>query len=113
MSEISEPSSGTTVKPDSKVIARILIIMTVLLLGSVIASFFWGDWRVTGGLIIGGLLSFVNFYWLKASLANMLGMAAAGVTEPKVLTILKYNLRFFALIMADQFILESAETCRL
>jgi len=99
MSEISEPSNGATVKPDDRFIRRILIIMTVLLLASIIVSLFVFEIRVTAGLIVGGLLSFLNFYWLKASLGKMLGMAAAGTSEPKILWLLKYNLRFMSLIL--------------
>ena len=74
--------------------------MTVLLGLSVIASLFLAGWRVTAGLIVGGLLGFLNFYWLKASLARMLGQAAAtGFAEPTGLWMLRYNLRFFSLIM--------------
>jgi hypothetical protein len=100
MSEISEPSSSPTVKPDTNILRRILIIMAVLLIVAVIASFFLGDWRVTAGLAIGGALSFVNFFWLKSSLGHMLGMAAAGAAEPKILWVLKYNLRFMSLVLA-------------
>ena len=99
MSEISEPSDGTAIKPDTKVLRRILIIMTVLLAASVITSFFLWEWRVTAGLIVGGVLGIVNFYWLKASLGKMLGLAAAGSVEPTGLWLLRYNLRFFSLIL--------------
>ena len=73
--------------------------MTVLLAASVITSFFLWDWRVPLGLIIGGTLGFVNFYWLKSSLGKMLGLAAAGTPEPVGLWLLRYNLRFFALVI--------------
>lgn len=99
MSEISEPSRDPTVKPDTKVLRRILIIMTVLLVASVIAGFFFWEWRVPVGLLIGGVLGFVNFYWLKASLGKMLGLAAGGSVEPLGLWLLRYNLRFLSLLM--------------
>jgi len=100
MSEISEPSNGEAVKPDTMIIRRILVIKTVLLVLAVTASLFLAGWRVTAGLVIGGLLGFVNFYWLKASLGRMLGQAAAtGAPEPTGLWLLRYNLRFFALIV--------------
>jgi len=99
MSEISEPSNDATVKPDTLIIRRILIIMTVLLIASIIVSLFLAEWHVTTGLMIGGLLSFANFYWLKASLGRMLGQAAAGSGEPMSLWLLRYNLRFFSLIL--------------
>jgi hypothetical protein len=100
MSEISEPSSSVAVKPDDRIIKRILIIMTVLLIASVILTLFVFQWRDTLGLVIGGMMSFLNFYWLKASLGKMLGSAAdTGVTEPTGLWLLRYNLRFLSLIL--------------
>ena len=105
MSEISEPSSpgspsgDAAVKPDDRVIRRILVIMTILTLTSVIVSLFVFGPRETIGLVIGGLLSFLNFYWLKASLRQMLGQAAAGKAEPTSLWLLRYNLRFLSLIL--------------
>jgi hypothetical protein len=99
MSEISEPSNDAPVKPDINILRRILIIMTVLLIASIIVSLFLAEWHVTTGLMIGGLLSFVNFYWLKASLGRMLGQAAAGSPEPMGLWLLRYNLRFFSLVL--------------
>ena len=100
MSEISEPSSEAAAKPDGNVLKRILLIMTVLLIIGVTVCLFAFGWRETAGLIIGGALSFVNFYWLKASLGKMLGAAAeTGAAEPTGLWLLRYNLRFLALLI--------------
>ncbi|HEV7643081.1 MAG TPA: ATP synthase subunit I [Pyrinomonadaceae bacterium] len=100
MSEISEPSNGSTGKPGD-ILRRILLIMAVLLIIGVAVCLFVFGWRETAGLIIGGALSFLNFYWLKASLGKMLGVAAeTGAPEPTGLWLLRYNLRFlFLLIM--------------
>lgn len=99
MSEISELSDDTITKPDPNVITRILIIMAVLLVVAVIASLFYATWQETLGLIIGGALSFVNFYWLRSSLGRMLGLAAAGNAEPTAVWLVKYNVRFMSMLL--------------
>ena len=103
MSEISEPTdraASEAAKPGNKMLKRILVIMSVLLVISIVISPFVFGWRETGGLVIGGALSFLNFYWLKASLGRMLGLAASGNAEPTALWLIRYNLRFvFLLIM--------------
>jgi hypothetical protein len=100
MSEISDPSSAPTTKPDGQILSRILVIMAILLVAAIIASLIYFSWRETAGLVIGGALSFLNFYWLKASLGKMLGVAAAtGTTEPTSIWLLRYNLRFLALLI--------------
>src|ERR1044072_3769814 len=101
MSEISEPSDGSAGKPGSNTLRRVLLIMAVLLIIGVTVCLFAFGWRETVGLMIGGALSFLNFYWLKASLGKMFGVAAAtGAAEPTGLWLLRYNLRFlFLLIM--------------
>jgi hypothetical protein len=100
MSEISEPSDGATEKPGSDNLRRILLIMAVLLIIGVAVCLFAFGWRETVGLMIGGTLSFLNFYWLKASLGKMLGVAAkTGAAEPTGLWLLRYNLRFLFLLI--------------
>ncbi len=81
----------TTIVPLSH--ARILWIMAVVLSVAVIVSLFLADGRVTSGLIIGGILSFVNYYWLKFALRSV--FEKAGGEKPRFL-IGKYMLRYFA-----------------
>jgi hypothetical protein len=99
MSEISDPSSAPTNDPDGNILSRIVVIMAILLVAAVIASLVYFSWRETAGLAIGGALSFLNFYWLKASLGKMLSVAASGTAEPMSFWLLKYNLRFTSLVL--------------
>ncbi len=82
----------TTIVPISH--SRILWIMGVVLCAAVVISSFLADWRVTSGLILGGILSFINYYWLKFALKSVFEKAVGG-TKPSFL-IGKYMLRYFA-----------------
>ncbi|MGI8640678.1 MAG: ATP synthase subunit I [Pyrinomonadaceae bacterium] len=74
--------------------ARILWIMAIVLVVAVIGSLIFATWRVTTGLILGGILSFVNYYWLKFALKSVFEKAIEGA-KPKFL-VGKYILRYFA-----------------
>ena len=74
--------------------ARILWIMAIVLVVAIIGSLIFATWRVTTGLILGGILSFVNYYWLKFALKSVFEKAIEGA-KPKFL-VGKYILRYFA-----------------
>ncbi len=42
------------------------------------ASIFFAPWRVTTGLLLGGLLALFNHHWLRTSVAAMFGATLAG-----------------------------------
>ena len=74
---------------------RILWIMAIVLIIATIGSLIFATWHVTVGLIIGGILSFVNYYWLKFALKSVFEKAVEG-EKPKFL-VGKYILRYFAI----------------
>ena len=74
---------------------RILWIMAIVLVIATIASLIFATWHVTAGLIIGGILSFVNYYWLKFALHSVFEKAVVG-EKPKFL-VGKYIMRYFAI----------------
>ena len=79
---------------------RLLVLTGIIILLLVGGSLWLGDWRVTLGIILGGVLSLLNVYWLRLSLKNLLS-AAAGGSKPRfnsVLYILRYL--FIAVIVA-------------
>ena len=88
----STTDEETTVVPISH--SRILWIMAVVLLVAVTGSLIFAGRRVTLGLFFGGILSFINYYWLKFALKSVFANAAEG-EKPKFL-IGKYFLRYFA-----------------
>lgn len=72
----------------------ILIVMGVVVLVSSIAGFIYGGKAFGAGIIFGGILSFVNYFWLERSTRAMFvdaEMASTGLLAAK------YILRYFAL----------------
>lgn len=96
MSEETEPIAhgDENIKPLSH--GRILKLMGVLglagtVLGTALASFHFGL-----GVLVGSVLAFVNYYWLKFSIAKILNLAAETGEKPRLLG-LKYFARYLIL----------------
>lgn len=47
--------------------------MAVSLAAAVFGSILVAPWRVTTGLALGGVLAFLNYHWMRTSLASMFG----------------------------------------
>src|SRR5438128_2688318 len=95
MSGYSEPVANEREKSISLSHARILWLMAiVVILGSVL-SFIYIDAHFGSGILIGGILSFLNYYWLKKSLKDIFSQATEG-SRPSFLT-LNYFLRYLGL----------------
>lgn len=62
----------------------------------VLSACVW-PWRVTAGLLLGGLLSLLNFHWLRTSVAAVFGGTAAGA-RPK-LQASRYVLRYIVVAL--------------
>ncbi len=82
----------STVVPISH--SRILWIMAIVLFVAVAGSLIFATQRVTLGLIFGGILSFINYYWLKFALKSVFENVEEG--EKPSFLIGKYFLRYFA-----------------
>jgi len=97
MSEISEPvATEENLSAPQLSHRRILWIMAVVLAIAVAFSLVYAEWNFTFGLIIGGVLAFVNYYWLKLSLKNIFDKMAAGGEKPRFLAA-QYFFRYAAL----------------
>jgi len=59
---------------------------------AVVVSTMLQPWRVTTGLMLGGLLSLLNFHWLETSVAAVFNVTAA--ERPRV-RVSRYILRYF------------------
>ena len=59
---------------------------------AVIVSTMLQPWRVTTGLMLGGLLSLLNFHWLETSVAAVFNVSAA--ERPRI-RISRYIFRYF------------------
>jgi hypothetical protein len=78
MSENSKPDAviAETVAPLSN--DRILYAMCFVVITGTILGFIFKDWQFGLGFLFGGILSFINYYWLKASLKTLFETAAEG-----------------------------------
>ncbi len=98
MSENSEQTAEQTIQTLSH--RRILTIMAAVIIVSVLLGFIFISAFFAGGVLIGGILSFVNYYWLKQSLKRIFDRAVIG-EQPRFLAT-RYFLRYmvFGIILA-------------
>jgi hypothetical protein len=107
MSEISEPVASEENEHAPRLShRRILWIMAIVLAIAVALSLIYAQRDFTLGLIIGGILAFLNYFWLKSSLKNIFDTMAVG-EKPRFLAA-RYFLRYATLgaVAAVVFITE-------
>ncbi len=94
MSENSEPTDieQQTVAALSQ--RRILWSMFLTAVAGSVLGFVFVSWQFGSGVLLGGILSLVNYYWLKVSLKNVFDKAVGG-EKPGFLAG-KYFLRYLA-----------------
>ena len=80
---------------NSDIDGRIFRTMAVSVLIAVVASVPFAEWRVTVGLLLGGLLSLLNHYWLISSTTAAFKVVAHGA-KPR-LSLLNYILRYLVI----------------
>ena len=74
---------------------RILRTMAFVVLVGAISSFVFISWQLGAGFIIGGILAFLNYYWLKVSLKKIFDKAISG-ENPRFLGV-NYFLRYLGI----------------
>ena len=79
---------------DAALERRLVRGMAVSVALAVLVSAFAAPWRVTTGLILGGVLAFFNHHWLRTSLRAVFGGAADAGHRPR-LGASRYVLRYF------------------
>jgi ATP synthase I chain len=81
--------------------------MFVAVAAAVAISLPLAPWRVTTGLLLGGVLSFFNHHWLRTSLAAVFGSAAQQGRRPRM-NAARYILRYFivAAVVASAYALD-------
>lgn len=95
MSENSQPIAEEQQNLEPLAHRRILVVMgCVAVLGSLL-GFIFVSWQFGLGVFIGGILSFVNYYWLKFSLKKIFEKAVSG-EKPRFLG-LRYLFRYIVL----------------
>ena len=71
---------------------RVFRVMIASVALAVVVSTMLLPWRVTTGLMLGGLLSLLNFHWLRTSVAAVFNVNAG---QPRRLGISRYIFRYF------------------
>ena len=92
MNEIANSVAGGELKSADGIERRILRSMIVAVSLAVLLSAFLAPWRVTTGLLLGGLLSLLNFGWLHGSVAALLNGEETGA-QPRM-SLWKHTVRY-------------------
>ncbi|HEY2973991.1 MAG TPA: ATP synthase subunit I [Pyrinomonadaceae bacterium] len=104
MKKIPDNASGTLLpasghklpeNPQGGIEARVFRTMMVAVALAVIVSLPFAQWRVTTGLLLGGLLSLLNHHWLSSSTTAAFSVIAHG-TKPR-LKLTRYILRYLVI----------------
>ena len=94
MPEIAHSVDGELTRPDN-VEARIFRTMMVAVAMAAIVSAMLAPWRVTTGVLLGGVLSLLNYRWLHGSVAALLDVQKPGA-KPKM-KFWKHGARYFVI----------------
>jgi len=86
-----------TEQPTPTVIShrRILWTMGVVAFFASLAGFIFISWQFGFGVVLGGILSLINYYWLKISLKKIFDQAISG-SKPRFLAV-RYFARYLTL----------------
>ena len=95
MSEENEPITAEqeTIAPLTH--RRILTVMAIVTVLCGLAGFIFVSWQFGSSVLLGGVLSFINYYWLKFSLKKVFERTERG-ERPRFLAI-KYTSRYMVL----------------
>ena len=96
MIEIGNKESGSTLPPAAHngIDGRIFRTMAVAVASVVIVSALLAPWRITTGLLLGGVLSLLNHYWMRTSISAGFDLALSQGSKPQI-TVVQYILRYF------------------
>lgn len=94
----AQPRPGAAGEDPRAMERRIFRDMCVAVAVAVVAGAALAPWRVTTGLLLGGVLSLLNHHWLRSSVAAVFGAAPAGA-RPKMRAA-RYVLRYFVVAAA-------------
>lgn len=102
MSEHSERDQHSEPESEKKAFAslekRLPVFTGIVWLIMIAFSLTKADWRITTGIILGGALAFLNYYWLKSSIAAVFKTITDSNGKPSLMA--RYVLRYFAIVCA-------------
>jgi len=90
----NERGNELSAAADNGIDARIFRSMAAAVALAVIVSVPFAPWRVTTGLLVGGLLSLLNHYWMRSSISAGFDLALGRGTKPQI-KLAQYVLRYF------------------
>ena len=90
-----ESREGFPETPNSGIEKRVFRTMAIAVAFAVVASLPFAQWRITAGLLVGGLLSLFNHHWLSSSTAAVFNVVAHGARPQLKLT--RYILRYLVI----------------
>src|SRR5918912_1049554 len=109
MNEIANTAGGSALKLADPVAMerRLFRMMIVTVAVTVLVSAPLAPWRVTTGLLLGGVLSLFNHHWLKSSLSLVFSTAQSG--RRVKINAARYVLRYFviAAVVASAYTLNT------
>jgi ATP synthase I chain len=96
MKETGNKQSGSALsaKADDGIDGRIFRTMAAAVALAVIVSAPFAPWRITTGLLVGGVLSLLNHYWMRTSISAGFALAQGQGTKPQM-RLAQYVLRYF------------------
>ena len=92
---MSEPLTTEEQLPPQVSLKRVLVIMAVIVAVGSIAGFVFGPARFGAGVIVGGVMSFANYFWQRSSTRAIFAQAVNG--EKPMLLGIRYILRYVAI----------------
>jgi hypothetical protein len=81
---------------------RLFRSMVIVVAAAVLVSLIFAPWRVTTGLLLGGVLAFFNHHWLRTSLGAMLNAGGSRLVAARY--VLRYAV--VALVVAAAYVLD-------
>lgn len=93
----SVSGEGLAAEPKGALELRVFRAMIASVGLAVIVSTMLQPWRVTTGLMLGGLLSLLNFHWLETSVEAIFNVSA---TERPRVRVSRYIIRYFVVAAA-------------
>ena len=96
MKEFGNKEGGGALSAAAKdgIDGRIFRTMVGAVASAVVISALFAPWRVTTGLLVGGVLSLLNHYWMRTSISAGFDLALGQGTKPQI-KLAQYVLRYF------------------
>lgn len=90
----NESGSALSAATHDSIDGRIFRTMAVAVGLAVLISAPFAPWRTTTGLLTGGILSLLNYYWMRTSISAGFALALGQGTKPQI-KLAQYVLRYF------------------